>query len=133
MLTQKILIIDDDPEIVDQLREKTEAFGFKCCSFTSIDHAIEGFKTLKPDLVLMELDFAKSKGAYFLSKIKECLSAVENVPPVIVMNGNDDHAILQYAFDVGTYSFSCTPFKDFAASYLSDYLPNADDETVVSL
>lgn len=125
MLPQRILIIDDDPEIVDAMSSRMENFGFECFGYSTPEDAIREIKNIRPDLVLMDLGYANNGGTGFLNEMKRCYNGEDNIPPVIVMNGENDYHVIEYAFDAGTMELFYTPMRDLSfGGSVSDCLPN---------
>ena len=52
---KKVLVVDDDPNIVEVLRLYFDKDGFAVISCLSGDRAIETFQTSQPDLVVLDL------------------------------------------------------------------------------
>lgn len=128
MLLQKILIIDDDPEMVDNMQTRMEHFGFECFGFTTTIAALNALKFIHPDLILMDLGYANNGGQEFINQIQEFLGKEDNLPPVIVINGEQDYHVIEYAFDMGTMELFYSPYIDFSfGNGVSDYLPSEEE------
>ena len=128
MLIQKIMVVDDDPDVVSVLTERIESYGFECQSYTSVDMALLATKIVRPDLIILNLEFAQTTGTVFFESIRDYLGPDDTCPPVIVLNSEDDHQIMDYAFDLGTAAFQpdvCTSTN--LKNMLSDYLPNDEE------
>jgi CheY-like chemotaxis protein len=52
---KRILIIDDDPDIVTSVKAVLEAEGFTVLTATSGDDGVAAFKNRKPDLILCDM------------------------------------------------------------------------------
>jgi len=132
MLIQKILIIDDDPDVVETLRGRMESFGFETFTYSSMENALQGLHTTKPDLILMELGYSQTRGMIFLNKIREHLRSEDNLPPVIVVNSEKDFHMIEYAFDMGTMECFTIPYQNMPlGNAITDYLPNEEDVEIV--
>ena len=92
-MKKKILIIDDDPNIVDYLVTLFEDEGYATCS---ADNAQEGFDVARkerPDLITLDLEMPGEWGPRFYRKMSE-VKELKNTP-VIVITGfsGSEHAI----------------------------------------
>jgi DNA-binding response OmpR family regulator len=127
MNTQKIFVVDSDPEVVDMVMSKLEAFGFECHAITSVDQAEELISFVIPDLIVMDLGFAQQAGLVFINRIKKILAQEEIAPPIAVINGPNDPAIKTFADDLGTTDlFADTYDADSLQSMLMDYQQQED-------
>ena len=83
---QKILLIDDEQDMLDILRYCLQAQGFEV--HTALD-GVEGFvrtKEIEPDLIIMDITMPSLDGWALLNLFKlECLAT-----PVIVLSGRND-------------------------------------------
>jgi two-component system, OmpR family, response regulator MprA len=58
---RRILIIDDDLDIVETMRSLLEFEGFQVLTADSVDRGIERIATDSPDLVLLDIMFPENK------------------------------------------------------------------------
>ncbi|MBU0507081.1 MAG: response regulator [bacterium] len=124
MNIQKILVIDNDPEIVDQLIIKIEALGLEADGVTSIEQGSQVMRHATPDLIIMDLGFAQAEGYIFISSLKEALRPDEKMPPISVMNSADDQFLSTYAYDLGTTDFHVRTYdSDSLKTLIMDFLP----------
>ena len=90
---KKILIVDDDPNIIDYLTTLFEDNGYS--TFSARD-AKEGLKIARketPDLITLDLEMPEEWGPRFYRKM--CQEKTLKIIPVIVISGlsGGDHAI----------------------------------------
>jgi DNA-binding response OmpR family regulator len=124
MNIQKILVIDNDPEVVDQLIAKIEALGLEADPATSIEQGIQFMRQATPDLIIMDVGFAQTDGYVFINSLKEALRPEEKMPPVSVMNSADDQFLSTYAYDLGTTDLHAKTYDaDSLKTLIMDYLP----------
>jgi len=55
MANEKILVIDDDPDLVQVIRLTLEASGFQVFSAASGTEGLEQIKEIKPDLIVLDV------------------------------------------------------------------------------
>ena len=92
-MRKKILIVEDDRELLNIYKIRLEQTGFQV--FTS-QNGISGIKKAienKPDLILLDLTMPEASGQDFLS-IQSVSKTIKNIPVVIVSNISPDYANL---------------------------------------
>ena len=67
----KILVVDDDPFILDMYVLKFRDQGFQIDTATDGKMCLEKIKTCKPDIVLLDVVMPKMDGFEVMKKIKE--------------------------------------------------------------
>lgn len=105
----KILVIDDEPQVLEYLREMLNVFGFQP-GILSIPHFV--FKRLEVeefDLILLDLNMPDTDGFEVLTKLK-------NHPrfsriPVIILTGDSNERILEQSFEKGAIDFITKPIQ----------------------
>lgn len=84
IMKKTILIVDDDVDVLFQLRLKIENFGFEVISAESQREGEKIIETLKPDLAIFDLMMENEDSGFILSyKIKKKYPDV----PVILATG----------------------------------------------
>jgi CheY-like chemotaxis protein len=66
---EKVLIVDDEPEVLRSLENMVKALGYKVESAGDADQAIERYKAHKPDLVLLDWKMPEMDGATCATRI----------------------------------------------------------------
>lgn len=82
---QKILIVDDEPEIVQTLRSRLEHAGYEVRTASNGRDALEQFKTEKPDLIVTDVMMPGMTGYEFFEALRKTGKEGAAVP-VIVMS-----------------------------------------------
>ncbi len=85
--TPVILIVDDEPDILDVIKEALEMEGLKISTASTGDEAVRLAGEIKPDLVLMDMLLQHQNGLEICKRIK---SKVESFTPVVLMTGQQD-------------------------------------------
>lgn len=84
-----VLIVDDDPAIVAQLRECFSISNFKCDTDTSALEALKKIATgLRPSVVLTDLRMPDLDGLHFAQRLRQL--PAETRPEIIFMSGHAD-------------------------------------------
>jgi len=84
-MAKKILILDDDPDIVQYLEDLFTNNGYETCSAADGVAGLEMTKKEKPDLITLDLDMPERWGTIFHRRIKKD-EEVKDIP-VIVISG----------------------------------------------
>lgn len=84
-MAKKILIVDDDPNIIAYLEEIFSDNGYETCSAPDGSKALEIVKREKPDLITLDLEMPQEWGPRFYRRLtKE--EEFKNIP-IIVISG----------------------------------------------
>jgi len=84
-MAKKILIIDDDPNIVTYLTDFFNDNDYETCSATDGSEALEIVKKELPDLITLDLEMPEEWGPRFYRKLSQ-EKEYKNIP-VIVISG----------------------------------------------
>lgn len=90
---KKILIVDDDPNIIDYLTTLFEDNGYSTFSAHDVKEGLKIAKKEIPDLITLDLEMPEEWGPRFYRKM--CQEKLLKHIPVIVISGlsGGDHAI----------------------------------------
>jgi len=103
----RIVIADDEPLIRIDLRENLEGLGYEVAGEASDGkHAVELARTLRPDLVLMDIKMPEMDGISALRVLTE-----ENIAPVLLLTAYDDRELVQQASDAGAVAYLVKPYR----------------------
>ena len=108
----KILLIEDEPDLVELFSTSLRQAGFSVETITDGSNALETVKKIKPDLVLLDLIIPKKDGYEVLKEIK-CDQAVKKTSVYVFSNLTQKSEIAR-AMKLGA--------KDFLIK--SDYTPS---------
>lgn len=86
---KKILIIDDDPNIVDYLKMLFENNGYAVCSANDAKSGYEVAQAEKPDLVTLDLEMPGDWGPRFFRQLSQD-NELKNTPVIVIsaLSGN---------------------------------------------
>jgi CheY-like chemotaxis protein len=85
VMAKKILIVEDDPSIVDYLSTLFNDHGYKTCTASTGNQALEKIKTENPDLITLDFEMPESWGNIFYRKIQK-KEEYKDIP-IIVISG----------------------------------------------
>ncbi len=83
MSDKKILVIDDDPDILDSIKAVLSSKGFKVVTATDGKDGVEKFKSEKPDIVLCDMMMEKVDAG---SKVAELIRKEDKKTPVYLLS-----------------------------------------------
>ena len=104
----KILIIDDEINIVDMLSEVLLNEGFDVITTTDQKEGLEIFYKEKPWIVILDIEMPEISGIQILKEIKPSYKTLFSA---IMMSGVENDEFLQECYDLGANSFISKPFN----------------------
>ena len=91
-MAKKILVIDDDPVVVDYLVDLFQDNGYETCSATNGVEGMEVLRKEKPDLISLDLQMPKEWGPRFYRNLRKD-KELKDIPVIVVTGIDGDHAI----------------------------------------
>jgi len=106
----RLLIVDDQPDNIKTLTRILQKVGYRAIhSTTDPREAIELYRTLNPDLVLLDLHMPQMNGLEVLAELR-ALTPPELYLPVLMLTGDDTPEARQSALGMGAKDFLAKPF-----------------------
>lgn len=102
----KILIVDDDPIVLDSCRLVLEAEGFDVFAVPSAKKALEAMKNDHFDLLLIDVKMPGYDGMYLMGKVRERWPKT----PMVVMSGYPTSETIADGMKMGAAKFIAKPF-----------------------
>jgi DNA-binding response OmpR family regulator len=102
---KRVLIIDDDPDVVEILKITLRKAGFDVAGALNAQQAIEKCVALQPHLVLLDLMMPHVDGWETFRRLRR----ITEVPVVIVSAKNEQQDVVQ-GLDVGADDYITKPF-----------------------
>ena len=91
-MKKMILVIDDDPAIVNYLEKLFNDNGYETCAAYDGIEAAEVIQKIKPDLITLDLQMPAEWGPRFYRKLIKN-KEYKDIPVIVVSGINGDHAI----------------------------------------
>lgn len=104
---KRILVVDDDPARVSQLKHVFMNNGYNVSGATSGSEALDKLNLIHPSLVILDLLLPEHEGEQLLRDIR----AVMNVPVIILSTVNDKNVIVR-ALQDGVDDYIIKPFDE---------------------
>ncbi len=102
----RILVIDDEAEILRILQRSLTAHGYDVLTATSGEKALEVMEQQRPDLLLLDLGLPGMSGLEVCKRVR----AQSNLPPIIVISVRDTEREKVQALDLGADDYISKPF-----------------------
>ena len=102
---QRILIVDDEPQITRVLRRSLTSHGYDVRSAADGESALETFGDWRPDLVITDLSMPNVNGIELCRRLRK-LSAV----PIVVLSVKGEEKTKVEALDAGADDYVTKPF-----------------------
>lgn len=107
---KKILIVDDDPDIVTAIRAAFGDTGADLDQASDGNAALEAAEEHKPDLIVLDAMLPKRSGFLVLEKLKAKKPRGAK-PYVIMITGNQGKRHQQWALSLGVDDYLNKPFR----------------------
>lgn len=107
---KKILLIDDEREMLKLLKKRLEANHFQCITAENPVIGLKKTVKMKPDLILLDLMLPKMSGFGFLRLVKG--NPATATIPVVVLTALEDEEIAREAMELGAVGYltkACAP------------------------
>ncbi len=109
MSSQKILVVEDDPDIAFLLGRVFAKEGFQTEKLYSGSGLIEHVQRFQPDLVILDLMLPDVDGYTLCQSVKN--SNINKTPKVIILTAKSDEDDILKGFRVGADDFVTKPFQ----------------------
>ena len=104
----KVLVIDDDPVIVELLRVNFEIEGFDVVVAADGPEGLARAASTKPDVILSDIMMPRMDGLEVVTKLKT--GASTRHIPVILLSAKAQNAEVQQGLDAGADDYVTKPF-----------------------
>lgn len=143
-MSKKILVIDDDKEILYAMSAICEYAGWIPITVESVKEGIKKFKTEKPDIIIIDYHLPVISG---IQGVK-LLRAIDPDIPIIVLTVEEDQKVADRFIKLGACDFALKPIKapdiisrinvhikfketkEFSNSFLDDYTKGISSDTL---
>lgn len=109
-LSKKILVIDDEGDLLKLTRTRLEAGGYKVLTLDGGDHAVEFAKREKPDLILLDIVMPDKNGCDVCRELKA--DTVTSGIPVIIFTAQypEEEYVKTNTEEIGADDYVLKPF-----------------------
>ena len=101
-MQSKILVVDDDPDVLDALTMTLESQGHEVTTAKNGIEALESLKTGRPDLMILDLLMPKMDGFAVCKELQDARwSKYRNMPILILTSVREDASRRRYELETG--------------------------------
>jgi DNA-binding response OmpR family regulator len=100
---KRVLVIDDDPDILTLLKETLEANHFECHVAASPQEGLETAIASKPHLILLDLMLPGMSGFGFMRELKKHKELAAT--PIVVLTALSDEEIAEESLSLGAKGY----------------------------
>jgi len=108
-MAKKILIVDDESQIVQLLSNRLRANGYETYGANDSYQCIKITQEVKPDLILLDIKMPAGGGIQAFNNLKA--SAYTSVIPIIFITANHSEEVKREVINMGADGFFAKPFN----------------------
>ena len=109
MSKKRILLVDDETQIVELVKIRLEAAGFEVVAAYDGEAALEKARTAKPDLIILDLMLPKMDGYKVCGLLKK--DARYNKIPIILFSAKAQTKDIDLGRELGADAYVTKPFE----------------------
>ena len=118
---KKILIVDDEADIIEILKFVLEAQGYECITATDGEEGLRLARESNPDLIILDVMMPKING-YKISRLLKYDSKYKDIPILMVTARSQEEDKL-IGEETGANEYITKPFQvDFVVEKVKSYL-----------
>lgn len=130
---RKILIVEDDPGIIEMISMYLQDKEFELYKATNYAEAMDGISDFIPDLILLDWMLPDKSGIEFLKKLR--LNSLYQDTPVLMLTAKIEEEDIVKGLDAGADDYITKPFslKELLArieAHLRRHLDKRDAQTI---
>lgn len=108
-MAQKILIVDDDPNLIRLLESRLKTYHYSVIVAYSGETCLDFAKQEKPDLIILDIALPKMDGFEVLQALRR--DSETNSIPVIMLTQKRDTGSIMDAQSMGCVDYIAKPFE----------------------
>lgn len=102
-----ILVVDDEPMIVDLLRTYLTGLGYRVAAAGNGAEALGHVSVTRPDAVVLDLKLPDMSGAEIFGRLR----AIDDSIPVLMLTANTDEVVARGLLKAGALDYICKPVR----------------------
>jgi DNA-binding response OmpR family regulator len=87
--SKRVLVVDDDPDLVLGLRVRLEAMGYAVTGASDAEVASASIRNDAPDVIILDLGLPGEGGLAFLSRLRGAPGPVSRIPVIVLTAGEE--------------------------------------------
>ena len=122
---KKVLIVDDEQDIVESLKFVLEAEGYECYTAFNGEDGLNAAKSVIPDLIILDIMMPKMNG-YKVSRLLKFDSKYKNIP-IMMLTARSQEEDKLIGEETGANEYITKPFElDAIVKKVEEYLGKAE-------
>lgn len=121
-MAKKIMVVDDEPNIVNYLVTLFRDNGYETCSAANGSEALEVVKREKPNLITLDLDMPEDAGPMFYRRMTKD-EAFQDIPVIVVSGLSAPHRAIKKAAAVVNKPFDPERMVNLVKDILANLEP----------
>ena len=118
---KKILIVDDEADIIEILQFVLEAQGYECITAMDGEEGLKLAKELLPDLIILDVMMPKING-YKISRLLKYDAKYKNIP-ILMITARSQEEDKNIGEETGVDEYITKPFQvDYVLQKVKSYL-----------
>lgn len=105
MGTERILLVDDEPAVLELLKEYLEGRGYAVITASNAAEALSAFSAHRPHVVLLDIVMPEADGLTILRRLQE----LDRKAGVIMLTAVGDEEVAKEALRQGAYDYITKP------------------------
>jgi len=123
MAKKKVLIVDDEPDIVESIKFNLEHENIECMEALNGEEALSKAREENPDLILLDIMLPNING-YKIARLLKFDEAYKNIP-IIMLTARAQKADIALGEETGADEYVTKPFDmDELVNMIRKYLKN---------
>src|SRR5690625_2636303 len=102
----KILLIEDDASLFNEIKERLTQWSYDVYGIDNFDHVMHEYTTIKPDLVIIDIQLPKYDGFHWCRMIRKH----SNVP-IVFLSARDHPTDMVMSMQLGADDYMQKPFN----------------------
>lgn len=108
MDTKRVLIVDDEPDIVETIKFNLELENIECLIADNGEQALALVQQEKPDLIILDIMLPKMNG-YKVARLLKFNEAYKHIP-IIMLTARTQKADIEHGEQTGADDYLTKPF-----------------------
>ena len=108
MTKKRIIVIDDQEDVLSLLNDSLSGFGFEVFLCKESKNSLHSIKTFKPDVILLDL-LMPNLGGFEICEILNSDPQTHGIP-IIIISGFGDLVDIKKAYKLGAVGYFVKPF-----------------------
>jgi len=129
-MNKKVLIIDDEPEILILVKSRIDSAGYDCITANSGKDGISLAQSSKPDVILLDLLMPEMDGYEVMKRLKGD-TTTESIPVILFTAAPPEEVIKKGGQVMEAVDFVIKPFDDKALLFLIERISDMSSEEIM--